>query len=56
MGGPSSKPMFYVYVDNIGLIGPSRSEVQSSMNDVVKTFEGLGLQCHEVQPVQDVLL
>ena len=40
------KPHFYVYVDNLGVVGSSEPAVQSIMKEMQTTFNGLGLELH----------
>lgn len=42
----SWKPHFYVYVDNLGVVGDDAQVVQTVMEEMQRTFNDLGLDLH----------
>ena len=47
--GSVHRLLHYVYIDNIGIIGVDRDEVQRSLTKVVENLDASGLPCHEIQ-------
>ena len=43
----STSTLFYVYVDNLGVIGVDGDEVGATMGDIKHTFESKNLKLHE---------
>ena len=41
------KQFFYVYVDNLGVIGHNKSKVESALGELQGIFNGLGLELHK---------
>ena len=45
----SLQPRYYVYVDNVGVIGADEKVVRGTLADMVTSFEKRGLAVHEVE-------
>ena len=52
--GETAGLTFYVYIDNIGVIGDDREKVNAALGEAVALLEGQGLTCHEVSPAAAV--
>ena len=48
-------PRWFVYVDNVGLIGIDRALVDEVMGEVIVALERRGLVCHERKPACDFI-
>ncbi|CAK0838494.1 unnamed protein product [Prorocentrum cordatum] len=49
-----SAPVFYVYVDNVGVLGADKIEVQKSLDNIKNVLNSNKMQCHEVQEAGQV--
>ena len=44
--GQESRDSYYVYVDNLGVLGVDKERVERAMTELQDIFNGLGLELH----------